>query len=642
MKPLLRAAVAAALPLILVVAVRAVIIQQVKSRLHEVDPVASFHGISLSADAIFLDGLSMPGKGLDADSVWITLEGLPFSPAASSVVIKGGSLVLRNGDNHEGFGSEGFDLPPVSAQDILLSDGSTMFACRRHGGDLIAIEGTWGEITVERNGDRFSGAFNDLSGFPILDSEIPWILKEHSISGFCSGTLGDSTDFSGSITGLDGNRASALFEYSCMGGAPRAAFSMDFSQVGESALDLLDSLSRGAVMTAVPAGSLTVSLSGSDSVQFSTSLSFDSVVIFSEAIAPDTFTTSAFLSCSGFALPGTGTLAVDSGLIRLGEAEANFRLTWFRGGRNRLILDAWNPSLTGEAITRSVPGELMGRLNGLSLAGEMDFFVALILDWDYPDSCDIQIDLDVSGLMVAWSPVSFSALRDSGASCTMRDSWGNSQVIGLDTLSNANFVVYDSIPFFFEPLLRCAEDASFRTHHGFSEYHIRNSIRTDMAEGRFARGGSTISMQLAKNLFLGREKTLARKLQEVFLTWRLERWLSKDRIIELYANVVELGPGVFGFNSAALYYFNKPFTELSVRETAFLVSILPGPSVYHQYGTRGELPAYWDAYVERLISICGSRGWLEQQLVSEALSDTLIFSGPVTEFGTVPRGSQSN
>ena len=149
MKPLLRAAVAAALPLILVVAVRAVIIQQVKSRLHEVDPVASFHGISLSADAIFLDGLSMPGKGLDADSVWITLEGLPFSPAASSVVIKGGSLVLRNGDNHEGFGSEGFDLPPVSAQDILLSDGSTMFACRRHGGDLIAIEGTWGEITVE-------------------------------------------------------------------------------------------------------------------------------------------------------------------------------------------------------------------------------------------------------------------------------------------------------------------------------------------------------------------------------------------------------------------------------------------------------------------------------------------------------------
>ena len=642
MRPLLRGVLAAVLPLTLAAAGRTILIHQVRSRLHEVDPIASFSDVSFATDAVFLGHLSMPGFGIEADSVWITVEGIPFNPVASSVVIRGGSMIPPNRDDDIGLDSQGYDLPPVSAQDIILPDGSIMFACRRSGTDLIASKGSWGEITVEKHGDQFYGVFTDLTGFPMQSSEIPSMLQEHSISGFCWGTLGDSTDFSGCLTSFDGNRASALFEYSSIGGAPRAAFSMDFSQVGEPALALLDSLTRGAVMTAVPAGSLTVSLNGSDSVLFSTSLSFDSVVIFSEAIAPDTFTTSVFLSCSGFALPAAGTLEVDSGLIRLGEAEANFSLTWLRGERSLLVMDAWNNSLTGEDITRSVPSQLMGRLNGLSLTGEMDFFVNLVLDWDHPDSCDINIDLDVSRLQVAWSPVSFSALSSSGATCTMRDSWGNSLVIGLDTLSNENFVVYDSIPFFFEPLLRCAEDASFRTHHGFSEYHIRNSIRADMAEGRFVRGGSTISMQLAKNLFLGREKTLARKLQEVFLTWRLERWLSKDRILELYANVVELGPGVFGFNSAALYYFNKPFTELSVRETAFLVSILPGPSVYHQYGTRGELPAYWDAYVERLISICGSRGWLEQQLVSEALSDTLIFSGPVTEFGTVPRGSQSN
>jgi len=642
MRPLLRGLVAAAVPLALAATAGGILTHQVKSRLKGIDSAASFGSVCPGAGWVFVHHLSMPGYGIEAESVWVALEGAPFSPVASSVVITGGSLIPTSPDREHVDGSSLPDLPSIYLQNIILTDGSDLFAMRSSGTDVISLDGDWGSLTLERNGDEFSGVFTDLTGFPMERREIPPMLEGHSVSGFCSGSLGDSTHLSGRITGFDRQQVSALFSYRSFGGSASAEFSMDFSQVGAPALALLDSLSGGAVMTAIPAGSLVVAIDGSDSVLFSTSLSFDSVTVFSESIAPDTFSTSAFLRCSGFVLPASGVLGVDSGLLRLGQAEVNFSLMLFRGGRSRLVLDAWNHSLTGEALTASVPRELMGRLSGLTLTGEMDIAINLILDWDYPDSCDIRIDLDASRLMVGWSPVSFSALRDSGATCTMRDSWGNTMVIGLDSTTNRDFVVYDSLPVFFEPLLCCAEDASFRTHSGFSVYHIRNSIRADMAEGRFVRGGSTLTMQLAKNLFLGRDKTLSRKLQEVFLTWRLERWLSKNRILELYANVVELGPGVFGFNSAAFYYFDKSFGELSVRETAFLVSILPGPSVYHSFGARGELPAYWDAYVERLISICGSRGWLEERLVSEALSDTLIFCGPVTEFGIVHGGSQSN
>ena len=634
MKPVIRMVLFAASVAILAMAANYTAKEQLRSRLREADPDAAFRGFALGTDAVFLCSLSLPGMGIEAESVWVIFEGIPFHIVPSVIVMKGGTVTPRSESDENGFRTAGSGISAVSVMDMTLPDGSALYASRSEGKDLIAMQGLWGEILLQKQGDAFTGVFRDLSGFPFNLYDMPFFLQGHSVSGFCSGRMGDSPGFTGTITGLDGRRASALFEYSFSEDLPRACFTMDFSQVGEPAMAILDSLSRGAVTIAVPSGSLLVTLSGPDSVFFATALNFHSVTVYSESIAPDTFFTSAFLRCSGFALPESSLLFLDSGLVRIGEADVHFDLLLSWGERRRLVLNAWNDSLSGESITNSIPEELMGRLRGLSLAGSLEFLATLVLNWDDPDSCDFQMDLDVSGLYVSWSPVSFSGLSGSagGAACTMRDSWGNTRVIGLDALHNESFVVFDSMPAFFEPILCCAEDASFRRHHGFSEHHIRNSIRANMQEGRFVRGGSTISMQLAKNLFLGREKTMARKLQEVFLTWRLESLLTKNRILELYANIVELGPGVFGFNSAALYYFNKSFSELSVRETTFLVSILPGPAVYHRFGVRGEVPAYWDSYIDRLITICGDRGWLDRQVVNYALSDTLIFSGPVRGF----------
>ncbi len=137
------------------------------------------------------------------------------------------------------------------------------------------------------------------------------------------------------------------------------------------------------------------------------------------------------------------------------------------------------------------------------------------------------------------------------------------------------------------PYLRAAvvvgEDAKFYRHKGFDLEALRDAALKDLEERRFVRGGSTITQQVAKNLYLSREKTLTRKLREAVIAYRLERTLSKRRILELYLNVVELGPDVYGAESGARFYFGKSARGLNPKEAAFLAAMLPGPKVYNPY-----------------------------------------------------------
>ncbi|PIE52510.1 hypothetical protein CSA37_04555 [Candidatus Fermentibacteria bacterium] len=629
--PVIQAAAVALLTLLIPAAGHLFLINAVSRRIHAIDSEASWSGIRFGNDAVLLVDASLPGTGLSADSLWVIVEGVPFHAKPVMAVGAGGSLYSGQYRDEELSVSDGGGAELVlSLMDVSLADGTLLTGSRICGEYTCFLDGSWGSADLSMVSGGFTGVFQSVSGIPFTGDELPGPLAGHTVSGRCTGTEGNIWNVAGLITEIDGRPAQALFTAEAdRGGLQSASLSMDFSQVSEPAMALLDSLTGGAVITAAPAGSLSVFLSGADSLFFTGALEFQELSVYREEIAPDTITTEAFLFCSGGVLPESCQLFVDTGMVRLNSAEVYFTLDVSWETRRMMRLFLYNHSLTGGEITSSVPDELMGSLNGLSLGGELDFAAELLLDWDYPDSSNFSIDIDSRGLRVNWSPVSFSRLReeDGGASCTMRDTWGNTRTISLDTLHNSGFVVFDSIPAHFEPLLCCAEDASFRRHSGFSEYHIRNSIRADMTEGRFVRGGSTLSMQLAKNLFLGREKTLARKLQEVFLTWRMERWLSKDRILEIYANIVELGPDVFGFDQAALYYFDRRFADLSVRETAYLVSILPGPKLYHRFAEAGALPGYWQSYVDRLISICGRRGWLDDDLVASALADTIVFRG---------------
>jgi monofunctional biosynthetic peptidoglycan transglycosylase len=127
----------------------------------------------------------------------------------------------------------------------------------------------------------------------------------------------------------------------------------------------------------------------------------------------------------------------------------------------------------------------------------------------------------------------------------------------------------------------CGEDMEFFFHHGFSSAEMRNALSQALHRFQAPRGASTISQQLAKNLWLSPSRDPFRKLKEAVLTWQLERHLTKRRILELYLNVVELGPGIYGAEAAAEYYFGKPAADLSSHEAAELAASLPRPGTWH-------------------------------------------------------------
>ncbi|OGQ58065.1 MAG: hypothetical protein A3I75_01535 [Deltaproteobacteria bacterium RIFCSPLOWO2_02_FULL_50_16] len=136
-----------------------------------------------------------------------------------------------------------------------------------------------------------------------------------------------------------------------------------------------------------------------------------------------------------------------------------------------------------------------------------------------------------------------------------------------------------------------AEDIRFFRHHGFDWTSLKKAMKANWQRGKIVWGASTLTMQLAKNLYLSPEKTLGRKLREAMLTIKLERSLPKERILEIYLNVAEWGPSVFGITAASEKYFMKAPHDLGPLEASFLASILPNPQ-------RAEEPGWYDHFMK--------------------------------------------
>jgi monofunctional biosynthetic peptidoglycan transglycosylase len=154
-----------------------------------------------------------------------------------------------------------------------------------------------------------------------------------------------------------------------------------------------------------------------------------------------------------------------------------------------------------------------------------------------------------------------------------------------------------------------AEDDKFWAHEGFDFDAIQKAVEKDLKKKQFKAGGSTISQQLAKNLYLTPAKNPIRKLKEALLTWRLERNLTKRRIIELYLNVAEWGDGIFGIEAAARHYFGKSAESLTPREAAQLAVALPNPLRYRPGGggryVEGRAESIYQIMVQRGLVIPG-------------------------------------
>lgn len=161
--------------------------------------------------------------------------------------------------------------------------------------------------------------------------------------------------------------------------------------------------------------------------------------------------------------------------------------------------------------------------------------------------------------------------------------------------ANPNYTPLDQISPYLQKSVLTTEDPSFFSHRGFINEAFKQSILKNIRTKKFSRGASTISMQLIKNVFLTREKTLSRKLEEILLVYILEnnRVVSKERMLEVYFNIIEWGPDVYGIGEASRFYFQKSPSELSLDECLFLATIIPKPRKFmYQFNDQGNLKDY--------------------------------------------------
>jgi hypothetical protein len=190
-----------------------------------------------------------------------------------------------------------------------------------------------------------------------------------------------------------------------------------------------------------------------------------------------------------------------------------------------------------------------------------------------------------------------------------------------------SWVSIDDMSRHLETAVLICEDSRFHAHAGFDFLALENALKDDLKQGRFARGASTVTMQLAKNLYLSMEKNLGRKLQEALLTVLLEQQLDKRHILELYLNVVELGPGLYGVGDAAQYYFATPARALSLGQSLYLASILPNPT-YSRFGPDGKLKPQWQSYLRRLMQIAHKIKRVDDSELQAALEEEIAFRVP--------------
>ena len=146
------------------------------------------------------------------------------------------------------------------------------------------------------------------------------------------------------------------------------------------------------------------------------------------------------------------------------------------------------------------------------------------------------------------------------------------------------------------------EDSGFFEHDGFDWKSIEENAKKNLEKGTYAKGGSTISQQLAKNMFLYKDKTLMRKGLEFLITRKIEKTLNKKEILERYLNVVEFGKGIYGVKQAAQFYFKKSASQLNVVESAFLAMVLPNPPKYSQSYFRKELTPFAHKRLKRIVT----------------------------------------
>ena len=282
---------------------------------------------------------------------------------------------------------------------------------------------------------------------------------------------------------------------------------------------------------------------------------------------------------------------------------------WIRAEKGeRWIFSAYleKRELDAGLFFRSLPRGLFAGIEDIEAEGILDFKFKLNLDMNQPDSLKLESSLnDRNFRIIKQGEADLRTMKGE----FLHTIYENGEEVRKITVGpgNPGFTPLERIPEHLKTAILQSEDGGFYFHKGFVPGAIRDAMVENLKRGKFARGGSSISMQLVKNVYLNKHKTLARKFEEMIIVWLIEnnRLVSKERMFEVYLNIIEWGPGIYGITEASRFWFSKEPWQLSINESIFLASIIPAPkralrNFNPDYSLKAEMNPYFKLLAERL------------------------------------------
>ncbi len=278
-------------------------------------------------------------------------------------------------------------------------------------------------------------------------------------------------------------------------------------------------------------------------------------------------------------LVGENYVAIDSSsVIHLKNITANPYLRLTLSPSKIVEMKLHTGEMDAQAMFDAIPIGLFESLEGMKVAGKLQYDFSFYLDTAVPDSVKFNSALNQKQFKVLkWGKINLEKINRPFVYTPYE--YGKPMRNITIGPSNPDYTPIGQISPYLRNAVLTAEDPSFFSHNGFVMESFRKSIATNYKEKAFKRGGSTISMQLVKNVFLNRQKTLARKIEEIMIVWVMEntRVASKSRMFEVYLNLIEWGKNIYGIGEAARFYFGKHPSELNLGESIYLASIVPRP-----------------------------------------------------------------
>jgi len=426
----------------------------------------------------------------------------------------------------------------------------------------------------------------------------------------------DNDTFEAKIISTENGKSEVLFSEGTLDDSERkvaariftkdsAKFSVPFLKFRWGAMVRFDSL----------AFELSGSVKKNDKIIFNGKALASGLTVFHEKLSPDI----VFLKKGTFGYKinvGKNYFELDSiSTIHINNLSLSPYLRAEKNAKWKITASLNKPFFPADELFSSLPKGLFYNLEGIKTEGSLRYHFYLNLDFSQIDSLKLESSLESENFKILkYGNTNLSKMNEDFEYTAYEQGFPVcSFIVGP---ANNNFRSLSKISPYLQMAVLQSEDGGFFYHGGFLLESIRGALAEDIKEKKFERGGSTISMQLVKNVFLKRNKTLTRKFEEMIIVWLIEtnRLSSKERMFEVYLNIIEWGPMVYGANEAARFYFDKDVKDININEAIFLASIIPAPKrALSSFTDDFQLKPFLEGYYKLLAQRFRIKGLITEQ-----------------------------